>query len=120
MRIADLKLPEGIIIAAIKRKDDMLIPRGDVVIEAGDNIVFGAEPFDDYESIILKEMVLQDKNPWVGMKIKDLDISRHTVIVLVKRKNKALIPNGNMVLQDNDRVFMYTQKYLKNVNVIDV
>lgn len=120
MRIADLKLPEGIIVAAIKREDDMLIPRGDVVIEAGDNIVFGAEPFDDYESIILKEVVLQDKNPWVGMKIKDLDISRHTVIVLVKRKNKALIPNGNMVLQDNDRVFMYTQKYLKNVNVIDV
>lgn len=120
MRIADLKLPEGIIVAAIKREDDMLIPRGDVVIEAGDNIVFGAEPFDDYESIILKEVVLQDKNPWVGMKIKDLDISRHTVIVLIKRKNKALIPNGNMVLQDNDRVFMYTQKYLKNVNVIDV
>jgi len=49
-----------------------------------------------------------------------LDISRHTVIVLVKRKNKALIPNGNMILRAGDRVFVYTQKHLKNVTEIEI
>lgn len=120
MRIADLRLPSGVIIAVIKRGPEIIIPRGDIVLKVNDTVVLGAEPFDVHENISLKEMVLQDKNPWVGMRIRDLDISRHTVIVLVKRKNKALIPNGNMILQDNDRVFMYTQKHIKDVSVIDV
>lgn len=120
IRIADLKLPSGIIIAAIKRGADVLVPRGDIVIEVGDTLVLGAEPFDDYENIVLKEMVLQDRNPWVGLRIRELDISRHSIIVLVKRKNKALIPNGNMILNDGDRVFLYTQKHLKDVKEIDV
>lgn len=119
-RVADLQLPDGIIIAVIKRDEEIIIPRGDVVVMSGDNIVLGAEPFDDYGAIDLKEMVLQEENPWNGQRIMDLDISRHTVIVLVKRKNKALIPNGNMILRAGDRVFVYTQKHLKNVTEIEI
>lgn len=119
-RVADLMLPSGMILAVIKRKDDIIVPRGDVIVLPGDNIVLGAEPFDDYDTIDLKEMVLQVENPWNGQRIMDLDISRHTVIVLVKRKNKALIPNGNMILRAGDRVFVYTQKHLKNVTEIEI
>ena len=119
-RVADLMLPSGMILAVIKRKDDIIVPRGDVIVLSGDNIVLGAEPFDDYDTIDLKEMVLQVENPWNGQRIMDLDISRHTVIVLVKRKNKALIPNGNMILRAGDRVFIYTQKHLKNVTEIEI
>lgn len=119
-KVADLQLPDGIIIAVIKRDEEIIIPRGDIVVMPGDNIVLGAEPFDDYDTIDLKEMVLQVENPWNGQRIMDLDISRHTVIVLVKRKNKALIPNGNMILRAGDRVFVYTQKHLKNVTEIEI
>ena len=54
------------------------------------------------------------------MHIRDLDISRQTVIVLVKRRNKALIPKGNMILREGDRVFLYTQQHLLDVNEIDI
>ena len=120
MRIADLELPAGVIIAVIKRKEEILIPRGDFVLQENDSIVVGAEPFEDHENIRLKEIVLKQENPWTGVRIRDLDISRHAVIVLVKRKNKALIPNGNMILQEGDRVFLYTKRHLKDVNVIDI
>ena len=119
-KISELDLPEGIIIAIIKRKDDMIIPRGDIVLEAGDNIVLGAEPFEESKHIHLKEMVLRKQNPWTGMKIRDLDISRHSVIVLVKRGENAMIPNGGMVLKEGDRVFLYTQLHLSNVNDIEI
>ena len=82
--------------------------------------MLGAEPFDEKESINLKEVVLRRRNPWRGLRIRDLDISRHSIIVLVKRKNKALIPNGNMVLHEGDRVFMYTQMHLANANEIEI
>lgn len=119
-RVADLKLSAGIVIAVIKRGENVIIPRGDVVIQDGDTIVLGAEPYDVDDNINLKEIILQEENPWTGQRIKDLDISRHSVIVLVKRKNKSLIPNGNMILQDEDRVFLYTQKYLANASEFDI
>lgn len=120
MHIADLQLPKGIIMAIIKRKEELIIPRGDVVIEEDDTIVLGAEPYDDVEQINLKEVVLKKKHQWTGQRIRDLDISRHSVIVLIKRRNKALIPNGNMTLHEGDRVFIYTKMHLGNVGQIDI
>lgn len=120
MRIADLNLPEGVIIAILKRKEQIIIPRGDIVLQTKDSIVLGAEPFAEKEHINLKEIVLQKQNPWTGQRIRDVDISRHSIIVLVKRKNKALIPNGNMRLMEGDNVFLYTQQHLPDVNEIEI
>lgn len=119
-RIADLNLPEGVIVAILKRKEQILIPRGDIVLQVKDSIVLGAEPFREQEHIRLKEMVLKKQNPWTGQRICDLDISRNSIIVLIKRKNKALIPNGNMRLLEGDSVFMYTQAHLPDINEIEI
>ena len=119
-RIAQLQLPKGIIVAIIKRKEELIIPRGDIAIEEDDTVVLGAEPYDEVEKINLKEVVLKKRHQWTGQCIKDLDISRHSVIVLIKRKNKALIPNGNMRLLEGDRVLLYAKLYLGNVTQIDI
>jgi len=118
--IEDLELSQKIIVAAVKRKEKLLVPRGDMVLQMGDTLILGAEPYEDHESIEIKEIVLQKKNPWTNKKIGELDISRHSVIVLVQRKGKALIPNGNMVLREGDNVFLYTQLHLDTVNEIDL
>ncbi len=119
-KIAELKLPRGVIVSVIKRDEEMIIPRGDVVVYEDDILVLGAEPFEEHEKINLKEVVLKKQNPWTGQKIKDLDISRHAIIVLVKRRNKALIPNGNMRLEEGDRVFIHTELHMTNVNHIEI
>lgn len=118
--LAELELPAGVIVAIIKRNEEILIPRGDICLKEGDSIILGAEPFEEQESIILKEIVLRARNPWTGVRIRDLNISRHAVIFLVKRKNKALIPNGNMILMEGDRVFLYTQHHLVDASEIQV
>ena len=119
-RIADLDLPRGVIVAIIKRGDKHLVPRGAVVLEEKDRIVLGALPFEEMEKIRLKEIVLEDHNPWTGSKIMDLDISRHSIIVLVKRGEESIIPNGNLVLQDEDKVFLYTHLHLAHANEIEL
>ena len=50
-RVADLELPEGVILAIIKRGERHLVPRGAVVLEENDRIVLGALPFDEREKI---------------------------------------------------------------------
>lgn len=119
-RVAELGLPRRVIMALIKRDDKILIPRGDTELMEDDVIIFGAEPFEDKDEIHLTEMILRSEHPWVDKRIRDLDISRHSIIVLVKRKNKVRIPNGNMVLKEWDRVFMYTQKYVVDATDIEV
>lgn len=120
-RVCELGLPQHVIMAMIKRGDRNMIPRGDVLLMEDDVIIFGAEPYgDEHDQIHLTEMVLREDNPWVGNRIRDLDISRHSIIILVKRKNKVLIPNGNMILKEWDHVFLYTDKYVLDAKEIEV
>ena len=119
-KVAALKLPKGIILAMIKRQEQLIIPRGDVVIEEDDIIILGAEPYDELEKINLTEVVLKREHVWTGHCIKDLDISKHSLIVMVKRKNKTLIPNGNLVLHAGDRVILYTTMNLGDAAVDEI
>lgn len=121
-QISQLSLPSGVIVAIIKRDDEIVIPRGDVMLQENDVVVLGAIPYEkeEDEHINLKEIVLKRQNPWTGVKIKDLDISRQSVIVLVKRRNKSLIPNGEMTLEAGDRVFLYTKLYLADASFIEI
>lgn len=96
--LRDLGLPEGVIIAAVQRGRDIIVPRGDVVLLPGDNLVLGAGVYEDDVRIQLKEIILQTHHPWVGHPLRDLDISRQTVIIMVRRRNRTLIPNGGLKL----------------------
>lgn len=91
-----------------------------MILRADDIMVLGAESFADNEHIRLKEIVLQKSNPWVGRHIRDLNISRQSIIVLVKRRKKVLIPNGNMVLREGDMVLLYTQSFFADANEIGI
>ena len=63
---------------------------------------------------------MKKQNPWVGQKIKDLDISRHSMIILVKRGEQSMIPNSELVLEEEDEVFLYTQKPLSYAKDIEI
>lgn len=107
--IAQLSLPERVIVAVVQRNHRILVPRGNLVLREDDVMVLAAESFLDKEHIRLKEITLQKNNPWNGHRIRDLDISRHSVIVLVKRRDKIMIPNGNLILREGDMVILYTE-----------
>ena len=118
--IAQLHLPERVIVAVVKRKNKILVPRGNMVLRADDTMVLGAESFEENEHIKLKELILLKNNPWVGHRIRELNISRHSIIVLVKRGRRVLIPNGNMVLHEGDMVIIYTQTFFADANDIEI
>ena len=118
--IAQLHLPERVIVAVVQRNHRVLVPRGNLVLRQDDVMVLAAESFQDKEHIRLKEIILQKNNPWNGQRIRDLDISRHSVIVLVKRKERVLIPNGNLILREGDIVILYSEMRIANVTEIEI
>ncbi len=118
--VQSLGLPSGIIVAAIQRDGQIVVPRGDVALLPGDTLVLGAAAMVDDKHIDLKEVILRKQNPWNGQRIRELDISRQTIIVMVKRGGKILIPNGDLVLQEGDNIILYTQSHLKGASTIEV
>ena len=118
--VMELKLPHGVIVAMIRRGKENVVPRGDVVLQNGDTVILGAEAVKDDRHIDLKEIVLLEHNPWNGQYIRDLDISRQTMIVMVKRNGTMLVPRGSLVLKEGDHVIMYTQERFLDANVIQV
>ena len=118
--IMDLGLPHGVIVAMIRRGRENIVPRGDVVLKSNDTIILGAEALKDDTHIDLKEIVLLRQNAWNGQLIRDLDISRQTVIVMVKRNGVMLVPKGDLMLLEGDHVILYSQERITNANLIQI
>lgn len=119
-KVMELPLPPGLILAVIQRNGETIIPKGDTVIAQGDSIILGAEGGSGDIGITLKEIVLRERHPWVGYAIRDLDISRQTLIVMIRRNGKALIPNGSTVLRKDDAVFVYSKRNITDAQKINI
>ena len=96
--------------AASGIKKEILIPRGDVELCEGDRLILGADLYDVDTDLRLKEIELKAQHEWTGQKIKDLDISRKSFIVTVRRGNETIIPRGNLRLREGDLVILYTKQ----------
>lgn len=108
--IKELGLPKSSIIAAIVRENNTIIPRGDVEIMAGDKLIICAEAARGDYLTDLREIELKQSHSWNGHKIKELDISRQSFIVLVNRNHRMLIPDGNLELRAGDKVLLYSKE----------
>ena len=94
-------------IVAVYRGKETIIPRGGTVLEKGDIVVMCAEMIKDVQPIDLKEITINEGHSWNGMAIKDLDISRQSYIFMIRRRGRAIIPKGNLVIMAGDIVLIY-------------
>ena len=108
-QVRSLGLPQGCLIAAIHRGSEMIIPSGSVVLTPGDVITLGAEPAGTDFPVNIRQITLRRHHPWTGSAIRDIDISRQSYIIMVKRTGTAIVPYGDLVLKENDRVFLLSK-----------
>lgn len=104
-------LPPETVLAVVIRDEKEIIPKGDLVFETGDILIFAAKRYDENKGMDLSEIIVKDKHEWVGAPLKKLDISRQSLIVMIKRNGRVIIPNGNTVIKPDDVLVMYTNKY---------
>lgn len=120
MTISEIHPPHGMIVAAIQRGREIIVPRGNVMLMNNDVIVLGAAPSNDSQHIELKEIILRKQHEWNGQYIRDLDISRQTLIVMIKREGKMLVPKGDQMLLEGDTLVLYTQKHLPDARTFNI
>ena len=104
--LEQVTLPQGLYVATVLRDIDVLIPRGDLKIQAGDVMVLGSICHMHIEAS-LEEVMVEMGHPWIGMQIRDLDISRRSHVIMLKRGNKNIQPRGNSRIREKDVVLIY-------------
>lgn len=104
--IKELGLPANTIIALIERGDDVLMPGGDIKLLAGDVLVLGSEALKTGRPLHLTEVNIGAEHAWKDQEIKELDISRKMLIVMIKRGDRPIIPNGDVVIREGDIVIV--------------
>lgn len=107
--VSSLGIPRGCLIAAVQRGGEIVIPSGDLVLTPGDILTIGAVPSGNEIPLNIQEITLRKNHPWVGSFVSDLDISRKSFVIMVKRLQNTLIPHGDLTLQEGDRVFLLTK-----------
>lgn len=110
--VSSIVFPPQLLLVMVKRKNLVLIPKGNLVLKTEDVLVLGAKHFKEEEEINLREVIIKEKNPWIGLQLKDLDISRQEIIVMIRRKNKVIIPNGSTFIMKGDSLHIYSKKPL--------
>ena len=111
--ISEVAMPSGSIIALVIRDGETIVPRGDIEILLGDKLIICAESATEGMLEDVREVILGRNHPWNGQKIKDLDISRQTFIVLVERGGRTVKPEGDLVLLEGDKILIYTKENLR-------
>ncbi|MCM1215297.1 MAG: ion transporter [Lachnospiraceae bacterium] len=104
-QIKELELPQGLYPAVVLRDEDVYTPYGSLRLAGGDNLLLGTTGTSPFPCRI-EEVCLETGHRWIGSRIKDLDISRRTFIVMVKRGDKNINPQGSIVLKEQDVVLM--------------
>ncbi|MDE5892562.1 MAG: ion transporter [Acetatifactor sp.] len=104
--LEQITLPQGLYTATVLRDRDVLIPKRELKIHAGDIMVLGSMSHIRIEAS-MEEVAMEKGHPWIGLEIRDLDISRRSHVIMLKRGNKNIQPQGDSRIRENDVVLMY-------------
>ena len=111
-QIKDLANVPGTLIAAIVRHGATIIPKGNTYLRDGDILIVCAQTYKDTDGIKLNEINITPKSKLVGKKLKNADIGRNSLVVLIQRNGSDIIPDGDSVIEANDTLVIYSQKKL--------
>jgi voltage-gated potassium channel len=104
----------------VLRGKELVPPSEDLILQVGDTVLLAADTPPEDRQIELKALTLRRQSTWNGQTVGELDISRKTVVVLVRRRDKLLYPKAELVLREGDRVILYTRQHLPDAESFQV
>lgn len=99
-------------IAAILRKGATITPKGDTFLRDGDTLIICAKTYQGNDNITLNEINIDSNNEFIGKKLRDIDIKKDSLVVLIQRNGVDIIPDGDTILEEKDTLVVFSQKNL--------
>ena len=106
-KISEVSMPTGSLALMIKRGEETLVPRGETVILANDNLILSVPSYTGETDVNLKEIVIGKNHVWCGKSIQELNLPKDILVAMIKRGDESIIPRGKTLLEENDIVVIY-------------
>ena len=101
-KIKDLTSLPDLLLVLILRGEERIIPNGNTVVLAGDKIVLSALSPEENLGICLTEIPIEKDSKWIGKSLSRIKLGEEKLVLVLKRNEKVVIPNGNTVIREND------------------
>ncbi|MBQ6310974.1 MAG: potassium/proton antiporter [Bacteroidales bacterium] len=102
-QVHEINFPKNVLIALIIRGKEQIIARGDTTLLPGDKAILVTKAFEGSDAIFLEKTV-KPTSRRIGKKIKEVPGSG--IIILIRRGDENIIPNGNTVLYEGDHLVL--------------
>ncbi|MCD8083637.1 MAG: cation:proton antiporter, partial [Clostridiales bacterium] len=107
-RVCDLDLPPGTLLVFLRRAGTKLIPRGDTILQVGDSLVLSAASYTGEDDIHLKEITIDQSHKWHDKYLHDLKLPKNSLIILIRRGEQTIVPDGQTKILDGDVIVLNT------------
>lgn len=101
-KVSNLNMAFDIIVAKIQRNNEIIVPRGNTTIKAGDKIVLGGKSYFDTTGYDLVEFTVTEDHKWAGRILSDLELPDELLIIMLLRDDEILVPTGKTKILPND------------------
>ncbi len=101
-KIRELQSLPDLLLVLILRGDKRLIPNGNTVVHPGDKIVLSALSPEENLGIHLTEIHVEADSRWVNKPLSKIKIGDGKLVLVLKRAENVMIPNGETVVLEND------------------
>ena len=86
------------------------------MIDADTDVMQSFTDFQEHSEQAFLKMKMHPEHIWVGKALRDLEIGQESLIVLIKRGEQTIAPNGSTVIQTDDILVMTGESYTDNDN----
>ena len=108
--IKDLDIPQGCILAMVVRGDERIIPKGNTLLMAGDEVVTCTRSYQDESTDSLLQHPLSQNSKWAGHKVSEYPNAHGNLLVMIQRGEERIVPNGNTILKNGDILVILQRK----------
>ena len=108
-RIQEIESIPGLLIAAVLRGKEAVMPKGDTRLQEGDALILVAKEYLGREGITLSEQHVEQGSVLIGKKLKEIDLKKQSLVVLIQRDGKEMIPDGESRILEGDVLVLYTR-----------
>lgn len=104
--LMDIGTPPETIIVSVENERGIVVPNGQTVLKPGDKVVLSAVVEEQMKGTMLSEIHINSNSNYIGKAISEIPTDEDTLIILIKRGDDIIIPNGNIVLNEGDMLVM--------------
>ncbi len=108
-KIRDIPLMPDMLIAAVLRDGETLVPNGETELARGDKLVLSSPDMRDCDDIQFREISVSRENIWCGKQVSEIGQSPEMLIILIKRNGNVVIPEGSTVIREKDVLVLHSK-----------